>query len=277
MESGTKGLSRRMFLGLAGAVLAGCAFPNQGVVETSGFGKPAYDFLVGEFKRKGLHNLNSPLFDFSDKEVRQAYKRMRNTPPGVIQRDLDLAGEIEQSVERHLDSYGDRSLVLISGAAFHIYGAVGNLERRFGVEYLSMTPKKLGFSDVILHNTFLRIESPEEEARAAIETTGIQLRRAIGVVKYYGYADLRDFVRRASRVNGAKNIAVGIEETGLHDLYTEKEMVPVYEVLGEFIDRFKPRSLLYLREGFQLDIDKGRIDFLNKASDLGITIAAGEF
>jgi hypothetical protein len=264
-------ISRRVFLGLAGAVLAGCLLPNQRVVETSGFGKSAYDFLVDEFKRKGLHNLDSPLFDFSDEEVREVYKRASAQAGLIHDRDFDGEGKIEFEVERHLYRYGNRSLILISGAAFHIYGAVAALEDRFGAEYISMTPRKLKFMDVLESNKIFKYpaESELDEARRALE---IQMRRANGISAEMGYGNLFGFVEKTASCGEARNIAVGIEETGLHNLYTPEYTREVYSSLGEFLDRFKPSSILFLRESKLFYKDKGREVFLRKSKKLGIPV-----
>ncbi len=272
----TKAVSRRELLGLAGAVLAGCAFPNQRIVDSSGFGNSACSFLTEELKRKGLHNLDSPLFDFSDEEVREAYSRAVKRGGMIHNRDFEGKDKIETAAEGHLYTYGDRALILISAAAFHIYGAVEALEERFNAGYISMTPKKLKFSDVLEHNKMFGYTA-EFELDKARETLEIQMRRANGASIRFGYRDLFDFVEKVSSFRYAKNIAVGIEETGLHDLYTEKETRQVYKILGSFVERFRPSSILFFTEGEVFDGDRGRTGFLAKVESLRIPVEIAGF
>jgi len=268
-------ISRRLFLGLAGAVLAGCAVP-QARVETPGFEAGAYNYLASEFKRKGLHNLGSPLFDFSDREVREAYERASAQRGLIHNRDFDGAGKIEFEVERHLYLHGNKTLILLSGAAFHIYGAVEVLENRFDAGYISVTPKKINLGDVLESNKIFKYPA-ESELGKAREMLEIQMRRANGISAEMGYGNLFGFVEKVSSDREAGNVAVGIEETGLHDLYTPGYTARVYDTLGTFLDRFKPRSILFLRESKLFYPDRNREDFLRKAKRLGIPVGIKGF
>ena len=270
----TREMSRRLFLGLTAGVLAGCAAP-QARIQT-GFGSSAYYSLSGEFKRTGLHNLGSPLFDFNDKEVREAYERASVQQGMIHDRDFDGAGKIEMEVERHLYLQGNRALILLSGAAFHIYGAVEALENRLDTGYISMTPRKLKFEDVVESNKIFR-HPAETEIQEAKRTLEIQMRRANGVCVEFGYKGLFDFAEKVSLDKEAGNVAVGIEETGLHSLYTPKYTAEVYSSLGNFLEMFTPRSILFLRESKLFYEDKGRVDFLRKAKKLGIPVSIRGF
>ncbi|OGJ17902.1 hypothetical protein A3K73_04675 [Candidatus Pacearchaeota archaeon RBG_13_36_9] len=275
MVEGTKAVSRRLFLGLAGVVLAGCAVP-QARVETPGFEAGAYNYLTDEFIIRGLHNLGSPLFDFNDREVREAYERASAQRGLIYDKDFDGAGKIEFEVERHLYLHGNKTLILLSGAAFHIYGAVRTLEK-LNTGYISITPRKIKFGDVLESNKIFKYPA-ESELGKAREMLEIQMRRANGISAEMGYGNLFGFVEKVSSdKKEAGNIAVGIEETGLHNLYTSEYTGRVYSAFGDFLERFHPRSILFLRENMFFYEDKGREDFFKKAKKLGISVEISGF
>ncbi len=263
-------LGRREFLGLLGVFLGGCAFQSS-----LKFSESDYCFLREEFMKRGLHNLDSSLFDFGDKEVRAAYEKTKTTPGLIIESDLIGKLNIENAVGRHLQKYRGRNLILISGAGFHIYGSVRTFEEKFDTEYISITPRKLDFHDVIEDSKNLGIQNPQELVEKARKTLENQLRRANGVVRHYGYENIIAFVRRVSSSGEARNIAVGIEETGMHGLYGI--MKGVYEVLNIFIEIFAPPSILYLRENMHFSEDSSRKEFLEKARKLGIPVKFENF
>ncbi len=255
-------------LALIGLILAGCAGNSK--TQLTKFEERAYSYLVDNFKDKGLYSGNFPLFDFQDKEVRGVYEKNKECPPWIIQRDEEAREAIKEKVEEHFEKYENRNLVLISGAAFHIYGVVEDLEDSFGGEYVSTTPRRLDMKGVIESNLIFRYFG-EKELEKARETLELQVKRANGVVRGYGYDDLEDFMTEISDFKNSQNIFLGIEETGLHNLYYSR-MGKVYEILGSFLEKYCPRSVLYLREEAYFKPDQDRELFLKKARKLGIPV-----
>lgn len=265
-----EGTNRRDFLGLIALFLGGCSFQKN--IESK-FPESAYCFLSEEFKRKGLHNLNSPLFDFEDREIMAAHEKTKNAY-GIIERDITGKEAIERAVNGHLKRY-DRSLILISGAGFHIYGAVRGLRKK-GIGYVSITPKKIDFYDAIQYIEFFRVQRPElvvEKARKVLE---IQLERINGVVRYYGYKNIHDFAREVSCAGEFRSIALGIEETGMHFLYKEA-MGNVYDTIEDFIQKFRPSGIIYLRENMYFYEGFLRKKFEKEAANIGIPVQFERF
>ena len=261
-----KGIKKAALVAL---VLAGC-HSNKSGVEVEGFDSGAYCYLVEEFREKGFYSGQIPLFDLSDEEVRKVYETNKDLQIRFIERDVRGAEEIKKGVEEHFKSYRNRNLVLISGAGVHIYKAVEELESSFAGDYISITPLKLGIQDVIESNKIFR-HAPYIEEEKARETVKIQIRRVKGVILGAGYESLEDFIEKISDFNHSDNLFLGIEETGLHNLYYP-EMHKVYKVLENFIEIYEPRSILYLRESNYFQEDKSRSDFLRKAGKLRIPV-----
>lgn len=277
------------------AVLTGSLiYRNREISHENQFQTSAYHYLVDDFTARGLHNLQSPLFDFTDSTIGQAYEEAKNSAvPRVFPQDVQSNYEIVDAVKRHLAQYGDRSLIIISGAGVHIWGATNTLEDKFDAEYISITPEKLDLEDVMDSEIFLRDETPSEKIEKA--SANVQLTRALGVVKHMGYRDLEDYMRAISDFDGAKNIVVGMEETGLHDQYGNQDKKPIYRTLTAFIERFKPNSILYIgedlfSENMRRDFKNGnltqtdfngdpyyRTQFLNRARGLNIPVEFASF
>jgi hypothetical protein len=251
------------------AILAGCANLAKKPVENT-FSNEAYYSLVSQFSQSGLYNSPSPLFDFNDPKIIDAYDKTINTEAKSISRDIKGVNNIVNAVESHIKKYKGQNLIIISGAAFHIYGAADYLEEKCNAEYISITPKKLDFRDILVYYGFPMGSSNKDEIEYARMELEIQFQRANGVVRNYGSDNLKTFVNEISDFGKAGNIVVGIEETGLHSLYTEKDFKQVYGILEEFIKTCKPTSILYLGEDFCTPKSKAGKDFLNKAKIAGI-------
>ncbi len=257
------------------AILLGCSGVSKRPMEGA-FNDVAYHYLVNEFTEKGLHNLDSPLFDFDDLEVRNAYDKVtEGSRAKVISRDITGNKNIRGSVLRHLERYGDRSLIIISGAAFHIHGAISYLENNFNAEYISITPRKLNFNDVLEFGKIFTFNSNQEKIQNAKESLEIQLQRGSEVIKNYGSRNLKSFISEISDFDDAANLVVGIEETGMHSLYAEEDFKPVYDVLSKFVETYNPESILYLREG--PSSPKSAKNFLKKSKRLGIPVVSNAF
>ncbi len=279
-------------------VLMGClSYKNGEIIPRKHFQNSAYHYLVDNFTVRGLHNLQSPLFDFDDSTITQTYEQAKNSAiPQVFPIDTQSNYSIIDAVERHLVEYGDRALIIISGAGVHIWGATNTLEDKFDAEYISITSKKLDLENVMDSEVYFRDESQSEKIEKAEASLDVQLTRGLGVVKHMGYRDVEDYMRDISDFDGAKNIVIGKEETGLHDQYTNQDNKPIYDILSSFIEQFKPNSILYIREDLpsedmrrnfengnltQIDVFTGepyyRTQFLNKAKELNIPVEFASF
>ena len=233
-----------------GAILRGSfIYKNRKIGCENQFQSSAYHYLVNEFKDRGLHNIQSPLFDFNDPTIKEVYNKLKNrVKPEVSARDIQSNYDIENAVEKHLEKYGNRALIIIFGAAYHIWGATNILEDKFNAEYISITPKKLDLEDIMDDEICFSNEAPSERIEKAKKSIEIQLTRCLGVVKHMGYKDSEDYMKDISDFDCAKNIVVGIEETGFHWEYDNQASKPIYEILTTFIERFKPKSILYIGE-----------------------------
>ena len=278
---------------IASILLGGCINRNK---ESIKFQDQAYHYLVDEFTTKNLYSTQSPLFDFNDPVIRQCYEETKVTAkPEIIPRDTQSNYDIEDAVKRHLDKYGDRSLIIVSGAGWHIWGATKTLEDKFDAEYISITPEKLDFNDFI-DSEFIYDNEPKKQIEEAKESTKVQLTRGLGVIRYLGYDTLEEYIQDISDFDGARNIGVGLEETGLHCQYNNQDRKPIYQTLTSFIKKYKPNSILYIgedlcvgsiREEFkdgtltQTDFFTGepyyRTQFLNVAKQLNIPVEFASF
>ncbi len=244
----------------ASLFLGSCSLERKQIVKKF-FQDEAYYYLVNVFEKKGLCNTKSPFFDFNDLMVRESYEQAKSAAkPRIIKEDLESNRHIEETVKKHLGFYRGRSLIIISGAGFHIWGATKTLENRFNAEYISVAPKKLNLK---------RFANGKEVTRE-------QFTRALEVVKYLGYDTLEDYFEEVSDFNEAKNIVVGIEETGIHAEYKEEDFNQVYNILTDFIHKFHPRSILYFRENLFFENNSHK-RFLNKTSELRIPVELASF
>ena len=224
-------------------------YKNREISPESQFKNSAYHYLVGEFTEGGFHNLQSPLFDFNDPSIRDVYDKVKKTVEAkVIPRDIQSNNDIVNALKKHLSNYGNRSLIIISGAGCHIWGATPKLKDRFDAGYISITQKKLDLGDVIGQSIYFRDETGNNKVETAKKIVEIQLTRDLGVVRHMGYRTIEDYMRDISDFDGTKNIVVGIEETGLHPQYHNKTKL-IYQILSAFIEGFKPNSILYIGEG----------------------------
>lgn len=203
-------------------------------------------------------NDHSPLFDLKDPRIMDAYDQaVKRTSPHAIFRDTSSWEEIEGAVSEHLKKHGPGALVVIAGAAPHIYGAIPRLENAESVRYISATPIKVSIADFQRDRGSSKVSEAE-----ALEDIKIQLSRTIGVLKTIGYDDIQSFLADRAKIRGAKNTIVGVEEIGFHSVYSRglwEDKVAVYDALKEFVERAKPTSVLYLEEA--LDVAEKQADF----------------
>lgn len=247
-------LSRRNFLGLMALSLGSC---SSEIRPNTAFQEQDFYYLSSEFEKRGLCNKESPLFDFNDLAVREAYEQAKLVAkPRVIEADMESSRHIEETVKKHLEFYGGRSLIIISGAGFHIWEAARNLENKLDVSYISVTPKKLNLKE-------------HAERKEAIRE---QFTRALEVVRFLGYESLEDYFNRGSYFDKPRGIIVGIEETGLHLEYNKDDFKGIYRVLTDFIDRFQPRSILYFRENLSFETSPHK-DFFSKIKGRPVELA----
>ena len=77
-------------------------------------------------------------------------------------------------------------------------------------------------------------------------------RQSIGIVKELGYPDLQHFLADRSKVGAPLNLMVGVEETGLHDIYTRARYSEKLELFHPkaFVFTVRPTSILCIGEGW---------------------------
>lgn len=270
---------------------------NSLPVHQNQFQDSAYHYLVDDFTAKRLRNTESPLFDFNDPTIQEVYDKAKGTAvANVIPRDIQSNKDIVNAVSRHLSQYGNISLIIISGAGCHIWGATPTLEDRFDAEYISITPKKLNLGNVMNSGDYSGNKTEPERIEKAKKSVSVQLIRDLGVVRHMGYRNLEDYMKNISNFDGAKNIVVGMEETGLHEQYSNQDTKLIYQTLSSFIEQFKPKSILYIgedlfSENMRRDFDNGTLtqtdfltgepyyqtQFLNRARGLNISVEFASF
>lgn len=216
------------------------------------------DDLIARLKLGGFLNDSSPLYDMKDPRIVNTYaEAVKTTSPYVIFRDTSSWEEIEGAVTKHLKKHGSGALVVISGAATHIYGAIPRLEKTASIRYLSTTPIKLSIADIQRDGASL--DKSETKALADIR---VQMGRNIGVLRTLGYRDIQSFLADRAKARDARNVIVGVEETGLHTVYNRgawEDKAAIYKALTEFVDLAKPTSILYIEES--LDVAEKQADY----------------
>jgi hypothetical protein len=175
----------------------------------------------------------------------------------VIFRDTSSWEEIEGAVTEHLRKHGSGALVVISGSATHIYGAIPHLEKTSSIRYISATPIKLSIAAVQRDGA-----SMDKSEGKAFSDIKVQMGRDIGVTKTLGYNDIQSFLADREKARGAKNVIVGVEETGLHTVYNRgswEDKAAIYTALKAFVAQVKPTSVLYIEES--LDVPEKQTDY----------------
>ncbi|UPT72999.1 MAG: hypothetical protein M0D55_13965 [Elusimicrobiota bacterium] len=218
------------------------------------FSIPAEKLIAGLKKERRLND-GAPMFDMRDPRLGRIYEEViKKSTPIATSRDRTSWDEIEEAVSAHVQRHGHGALIVVSGASAHIYGAIPRLEKSASVRYVSATPFKLSVADI--HNDPVRSHRTVAEALTNIR---VQMERITGVVKTIGYDDASSFLADRAKVRDFRNLIVGVEETGLHDLYDRGAMedkAAVYRLLQAFVGRAKPTSVLFIEE--DLDVAQKR-------------------
>jgi len=246
--------------------------------------------LERELQTRGFSNSDNPLFNLSDERVKSAYQRLQlDTKAEAISRDTTSWDEIKESVESHISKYGDRALVIISGAAPHIWGAIPYLEQRVGAKYISATSHKLGI-DLVANDKYDE-GTKEDKEQKALDAIQVQMKRNLGVARYLGYDTIEEYISDRSNVQNPRNVIFGAEETGLHELYFGEKEEQLYKILLDFVKKANPKSILYISEDLNVenireDFEKGKPSFMGKlprdeifdyAKSQGIPVEFGAF
>ncbi|MBI4357898.1 MAG: hypothetical protein HY584_01240, partial [Candidatus Omnitrophica bacterium] len=210
------------------------------------------DQLMEQFRTDGLLSDPTPLFKKEDPIVLQLFQEILTEQPAeIISRDTTSWEEITQAVAAHLEANPGRALIIIEGAATHIWGAILHTERNQKVRYISATKLKLDAETVRDKTAILPKDKEEDKVRQKLKA---QLKRSVGVIKHLGYDSLEAFVRDRHQPKDAHHLMVGLEETGYHYLYSDTESDHIaFDRVTQFLDSYKPQTILYIREDLAVE------------------------
>lgn len=250
--------------------------------------------LERELQEGGFSNSDNPLFDFSDERVRSVYQRLQtDTKAEAISRDTTSWDEIKECVEGHVSRYGDGALVIVSGAAPHIWGAIPYLEQQVGARYISATSHKLGINLVANEDTMIKFDkgTKEDKEQKALDAIQVQMKRDLSVARNLGYDTIEAYIADRSKVQNPRNVIFGAEETGLHTLYFGEREEQLYANLLDFFKNANVKSALYIGEDLHVEnsrksFQEGKPEFMGKlprdkifdyAKSQGIPVEFGAF
>lgn len=247
---------------------------------------------IGKLERglqeRGFSNSDNPLFDLSDERVNSVYQMLQtDTKAEAISRDTTSWDEIKECVEGHVSRYGDGALVIISGAAPHIWGAIPYLEQRVGAKYISATSHKLVIDLVANEDTMIKLDKEQK----ALDSIQFQMKRDLGVARNLGYDIIEDYIADRCNVQNPRNVIFGAEETGLHRLYFGEREEQLYANLLDFFENANVKSVLYIGEDLHVENSRksfqdGKPEFMEKlprdkifdyAKSQGIPVEFGAF
>lgn len=111
------------------------------------FKKRDIKWLEKRFEENNLLNYDFPIFDFSEKEFLNLYdETLKEVQPNLNNLDKTSFEEIYKRVTFHLARYPKGSIIIFSGAVWHMYEAIIKLQENFKIKYISLTTKKLSIS-----------------------------------------------------------------------------------------------------------------------------------
>ncbi|PIU75685.1 hypothetical protein COS75_02955 [Candidatus Pacearchaeota archaeon CG06_land_8_20_14_3_00_35_12] len=142
--------------------------------------------LESELKERGFSNSDNPLYDLSDKRIMSVYQKLQtDTKAEAVSRDTTSWDEIKECVESHMSQYGDGALVIISGAAPHIWGAIPYLEQKVGARYVSATSQKLGVDLIVNEKLSIKFDkgTKEEKEQKALDLIQSQMKKRFSCCK----------------------------------------------------------------------------------------------
>lgn len=101
------------------------------------------------------------------------------------------------------------------------------------------------------------------------------------------FSSIEEFIFFINKIKKSNNIIIGIEETGLHEIYKFRDKENIYDILMKFIEIKNISSILYVGEDlnikdFELKIKNTifkdfRDIFFRKAINLNIPVKFGSF
>lgn len=162
--------------------------------------------------------------------------------------DINLTRQLISGVALHMGKYGDRSLIVANGSANILWRSIKHFENNYNCFYVPAPP--------------LTINSLPSDDPILSHKIAVQLRSCVDAVKRLGYEDIESFMYRKPRIreaDGIRNIMVIEEKVDIPDLYDGNSGKDTYLVLEQFLKENKPRSLLYIQEG--LDVDAIRKEY----------------
>jgi len=222
--------------------------------------KEKVELLERELKKEGFSNLVNPLYNLSDERVKSVYQNLQKyVKPKAILRDINSWYEIRNCVEAHIQKYGDKALIIIDGAAPHIWGAIPYLEKKVGARYISATAYKLSI-DLLIGEDYTKNDRETKE-RKALDEIQIQMERDLGVVRNLGYNTIEDYIADRNNIQNPRNIIFGAEELAPHIIYCGRRKDELYTILLDFLKNIDVTSILYIEE--DLHVNNIRMDFEN--------------
>ena len=245
------------------------------------------------FRQQGFLQEPVSLYNLKDAATRALYDQtLKKALPQAISRDTSSWQEIREVVAAHLARYPGHTLIVIGGASVHTWGALKDLEQRYGVRYLSISALHLDIKTV-RQKDFLSKDLPAAQAlQEARRSLAVQMRRSDGVAKFLGYDSPQAFLAQREANRGAQHLMIGVEETGFHEFYENAGEAQIYKDLQQALPNFT--SVLYIQEDLFVanlanDVIKDfpigrefndllpRDEFLARARKEGLPIGLGAF
>lgn len=244
------------------------------------YSSEAIRFLNSKFNDKTLYNLRNPGIAYLYKNIVE-----RNGEPTIYASSKDSWRDIFKAVSDHIEKNGDRSLIVVSGPASDIWFPTIKLEDEYGCAYVSAPPLSV---------------SSENASQGQIE---LQMKGDLGVLKYMGYPGLPEFLeeRKSKALQNPRSIIIGIEKVEIKKIYSSNNESgqSVYPVICEFMEAYRPSSLLYCCKGLDTEYVKNeyrnyleeeqeiiytyserglaRDRMIEKAADLNIPVSFSDF
>lgn len=230
------------------------------------FSQDSIESLEKKLIKSGFSNMDYSIFDLTDDRVSSLYKKLQKSlDPSdkskdewfwneVENRDKKYWKKIERTITEHVSSHGDKTLVLLTFASPHVYGAIPLLESKIKARYISGTLLKLSIDIVInYHGSTLRHFKGSTDVEKALGEIEWQMKRDLTAVMHLGYENIEKFLEDRSKVKNPKNLILALEETGFHPLYRDmykNKNLTVFKFISDFVKQEKPSSILHIWEGF---------------------------
>lgn len=237
----------------------------SGVQAKAREGRDIASSIIGEIEVFEDSISDSPdLYDLSDLATKKVYdESVKNVSPGTQNKDRVSNTQIVTAVKEAVAMHGSGGIIIISGAGVHIWGAISYLQNNNKANYYGITTNTLQIGTVV---------APGRKAN--LEDIKAQTDRSIAVLKASGYRDIQDFRDKSKAHKYPENIIVGLEETGLHEAYTDnfaigKEKVYL-DAVEKLIEGINPNFVLFIGKDGSPEDTKSTIKGAESPSDMPI-------